>query len=79
MILSMDEKTIPISRGPAGKKRLADAQNIQPENALNYCALFDQTGECVFIIGLDLMYIAANQQALQLLGQDLRKNHLNRR
>lgn len=31
-------------------------------------ALFEQTGECVFIIGLDFRYIAANQQALNLLG-----------
>jgi PAS domain S-box-containing protein len=63
----MDEKTIPISRDPAGQKLLAEARNIQPGNTLNYRALFDQTQECVFIIGLDLTYIAANQQALQLL------------
>jgi PAS domain S-box-containing protein len=66
----MDEKTVPISGDPVGKKLLADAQKIQPENTLNYRALFDQTGECVFIIGLDLTYIAANQQALHLLGYE---------
>ncbi|HUI89377.1 MAG TPA: ATP-binding protein [Anaerolineales bacterium] len=66
----MDEKTVPISRGPMSKKLLAEAQSIQAGNTLNYRALFDQTGECVFIIGLDLTYIAANQQALQLLGYE---------
>ncbi len=68
--MSMDDKTVPISRKPAGKKLLAEAQNIQPGNILNYRALFDQTRECVFIIGLDLTYMAANQQALQLLGYE---------
>lgn len=33
-------------------------------------ALFEQTGECVFIIGLDFRYIAANHQALSLLGYE---------
>ncbi|MGZ9223925.1 MAG: ATP-binding protein [Anaerolineales bacterium] len=32
--------------------------------------MFEQTGECVFIIGLDLRYITANQQALSLLGYE---------
>ena len=36
----------------------------------HYRALFEQTGECVFIIGLDLRYITANQQALSLLGYE---------
>lgn len=36
----------------------------------HYRALFEQTGECVFVIGLDLCYIAANQQALRLLGYE---------
>lgn len=35
--------------------------------------LFEQTGECVFIIGLDLRYITANRQALLLLGYDERE------
>ena len=68
--MSMDEKTVPIPRKPAGKKPLPEVRNIQPGNTLNYRALFDQTGECVFIIGLDLTYMAANQQALQLLGYE---------
>jgi PAS domain S-box-containing protein len=37
---------------------------------LDYRALFEQTGECVFIIGLDLCYIAANPQGLNLLGYE---------
>jgi two-component system phosphate regulon sensor histidine kinase PhoR len=35
---------------------------------VHYRALFDQTGESVFIIDMDLHYITANQQALDLLG-----------
>ncbi|HEY9151257.1 MAG TPA: PAS domain-containing protein, partial [Anaerolineales bacterium] len=63
----MDEKTIPISQHAPSQKLLAEAQNIKLGKNLNYHALFDQTWECVFIIGLDLTYISANQQALQLL------------
>ncbi len=37
---------------------------------LDYRALFEQTGECVFIIGLDFNLITANQQALRLLGYE---------
>jgi len=66
----MDEKTIPLPRLNAnlivqhGKPR-------QPWDDLLYGrALFEQTSECVFIIGLDFRYIAANQQALFLLGYE---------
>jgi PAS domain S-box-containing protein len=31
-------------------------------------ALFEQTGECIFIIDLDLRYVTANEKALSLLG-----------
>lgn len=37
---------------------------------LDYRALFEQMGECVFIIGLDFNLITANQQALRLLGYE---------
>ncbi|HJR81484.1 MAG TPA: ATP-binding protein [Anaerolineales bacterium] len=68
----MDEKTIPLPRP------------LQPDSArqqlragwgedFHYRALFEQTGECVFIIGLDLRYITANQQALSLLGYEERE------
>ena len=64
----MDENTIPLetyrlqdgeSSGIVGKKWGDD---------LHYRALFEQTSESVFIIGLDFRYLAANQQALSLLG-----------
>ncbi|HUH97985.1 MAG TPA: ATP-binding protein [Anaerolineales bacterium] len=63
----MDDKTIPLSEHAPGPRLPVEARNIEPGKNLNYRALFDQTQECVFIIGLDLTYIAANQQALQLL------------
>ena len=67
----MDDKTIPLSKLPAGslppsKKKHTEAWG---ENS-HYRALFDQTGECVFIIGLDLHYLAANRRALNLLGYE---------
>ncbi|MFZ5912067.1 MAG: ATP-binding protein [Chloroflexota bacterium] len=64
----MDEKTIPLGKFPSGKAT-PKPHKIWDEK-LDYRALFDQTGECVFIIGLDLHYLAANQQALDLLGYD---------
>ncbi|MEO5887156.1 MAG: ATP-binding protein, partial [Anaerolineales bacterium] len=66
----MDEKTIPLPR--PGRPR--DSVQKKPRNNwgedFHYRALFEQTGECVFIIGLDLRYITANQQALSLLGYE---------
>jgi len=68
--LFMDEKTIPLPR--PGRK--PDSVQKRPRNDwgedFHYRALFEQTGECVFIIGLDLRYITANQQALSLLGYE---------
>lgn len=66
----MDEKTIPLekyrvdAKKPAGKIKKAWGQDV------HYRALFEQTSECVFIIGLDFHYLAANQQALSLLGYE---------
>jgi len=37
---------------------------------LDYRALFEQTGECVFVLGLDFKFITANQQALKLIGYE---------
>lgn len=64
----MDEKTIPLPR--PGRELGSSATNSQAQwgEDFHYRALFEQTGECVFIIGLDLHYVAANQQALSLLG-----------
>ena len=68
--LFMDEKTIPLPRpGPKPDSALKRSRNEWGEN-FHYRALFEQTGECVFIIGLDLRYITANQQALSLLGYE---------
>ena len=65
----MDEKTIPLSKLPVDVK----VQVTGPSKLgakLDYRALFEQTGECVFIIGLDFKFITANQQALRLLGYE---------
>src|SRR4030095_5182556 len=66
----MHEKTIPLQKFfiESGAKLKEPVR--QDRNDLHYRALFDQTGECVFIIGLDLCYRAANQQALNLLGYE---------
>jgi len=66
----MHEKTIPLQKFVI-ESSASVKESIQPESDdLHYRALFDQTGECVFIIGLDLCYLAANQQALNLLGYE---------
>lgn len=73
MIFPMDEKTIPLPR-PNISQIIKDRnpQQVWGDN-LHYRALFEQTGECVFIIGLDFRYLAANQQALRLLGYEERE------
>src|SRR5215216_1462080 len=69
-ILFMDEKTIPLPRpGQDSDSTLKKSRYGWGED-FHYRALFEQTGECVFIIGLDLRYITANQQALSLLGYE---------
>ncbi len=65
----MDEKTIPLNKLPVEIKIQIGGKNKLGTN-LDYRALFEQTGECVFIIGLDFKFITANQQALRLLGYD---------
>ena len=66
----MDDKTIPLSKLPADSlPPLKKHSEAWGENS-HYRALFDQTGECVFIIGLDLHYLAANRRALNLLGYE---------
>jgi PAS domain S-box-containing protein len=65
----MDEKTIPLSKLPVDVKvQISGKSKIGAD--LDYRALFEQTGECVFIIGLDFKFITANQQALRLLGYE---------
>ena len=65
----MDEKTVPLAKHMMERRQAGKAVPVPwGKKDLDYSALFDQTGECVFIIGLDLRYLAANQQALSLLG-----------
>lgn len=66
----MDEKTVPLPKASLGSKKLQDHPVSKWGQDFNYRSLFEQTGECVFIIGLDLRYITANQQALDLLGYE---------
>src|SRR5215207_8627073 len=70
MTLSMDEKTIPLSRCQQEQEAASKKTSNEWGEDFHYRALFEQTGECVFIIGLDLRYITANQQALHLLGYE---------
>jgi PAS domain S-box-containing protein len=66
----MDEKTIPLEKYALKKRmRQVKAGKSWGED-LHYRALFEQTSECVFIIGLDFRYLAANRQALSLLGYE---------
>jgi PAS domain S-box-containing protein len=65
----MDEKTIPVSKLPVDVK-VQIAKGKRWDEKLDYRALFEQMGECVFIIGLDFHFITANPQALELLGYD---------
>jgi PAS domain S-box-containing protein len=65
----MDEKTIPIGNLSPYLTSLVQKKNKQAWGEdVHYRALFNQTGESVFIIDMDLHYITANQQALDLLG-----------
>ena len=64
----MDEKTIPI-KSPAPENRAIIVKKKGRREIDQFGpTLFEQTGECVFIIDLDLRYLAANRQALDLLG-----------
>ena len=56
----MDEKTIPLNKFPVEIKAQAAGGNNGLGASLDYRALFEQTGECVFIIGLDFKFITAN-------------------
>ncbi len=65
----MDEKTIPLGKLPVEiKVQVSEKNNLRAD--LDYQALFEQTGECVFIIGQDFKFITANQQAVRLLGYE---------
>ncbi|HLO29447.1 MAG TPA: PAS domain S-box protein [Anaerolineales bacterium] len=67
----MDEKTIPLQKYEI-ESRLGAADKVKKKwgDDLHYRALFEQTSECVFIIGLDFRYLAVNHHALNLLGYE---------
>jgi len=69
----MDEKTIPLDKYFIESRINARKSNKKWGEDLHYRALFEQTSECVFIIGMDFRYLAANQQALRLLGYEERE------
>jgi PAS domain S-box-containing protein len=68
----MDERTIP-RQAYFERRKVEDHARQRWGNDLHYRALFEQSGECVFIIGFDLRYIAVNQHALDLLGYEERE------
>lgn len=70
MMFSMADNTLPVSEyfGETSQTLTDSARKWGSD--IHYRDLFEQTGECVFIIGLDLRYIAVNQQALSLLGYE---------
>src|SRR5688572_18949928 len=69
----MDEKTIPLQKYVIDSRNQLGKPNKRWGEDLHYRSLFEQTSECVFIIGLDFCYLAANQQALSLLGYEERE------
>lgn len=64
----MEDNTIPIRLVPNRHDRPVLGPPSNWDESISYRALFEQTGECIFIISLDFRYITANQQALNLLG-----------
>jgi PAS domain S-box-containing protein len=66
----MDDRTLPQPRLRVGRTSPQDTPDGEWDEYLYGHELFEQTSECVFIIGLDFRYIAVNQQALNLLGYE---------
>ena len=64
----MEDKTIPIKEVFNQQVKSILGRNLNWDDTLSYRALFEQTGEYIFIIGLDFHYITANQKALDVLG-----------
>jgi PAS domain S-box-containing protein len=64
----MDEKTIPIATYQAGRSSQEGSRIKAWGDDFHYRALFEQSDDCIFIISLGLSYMAANPQALELLG-----------
>ena len=66
----MDEKTIPLPRLHVKSATTFAASENGWDEHLYGRELFEQSGECIFIIGMDLRYIAVNGRALSLLGYE---------
>ncbi|HKI54566.1 MAG TPA: ATP-binding protein [Anaerolineales bacterium] len=66
----MDEKTIPLPRLHVKSTTTFAASENGWDEHLYGRELFEQSGECIFIIGMDLRYIAVNGRALSLLGYE---------
>jgi PAS domain S-box-containing protein len=64
----MGEKTSPVSTYLANQSRAERSKNKAWGDDFHYRALFEQSDDCIFIISLGLLYMAANPQALNLLG-----------
>jgi PAS domain S-box-containing protein len=68
----MGEKAIPVSTLPVNQSQAEESKTKAGSQAwgddFHYRALFEQSNDCIFIIGLGLVYMAANPQALNLLG-----------
>lgn len=64
----MDDRTLPIPKVTSviGREKARERATWSANSFAS--GLFQQTGECVFVIDMDLHYIAANRRALQLLG-----------
>ena len=66
----MDEKTIPSTKLRIKPATLPVTAETDWDEHLYGRELFEQSGECIFIIGLDLRYVAVNRRALNLLGYE---------
>ena len=66
----MDEKTIPLPKLHVKSATIFGASEKGWDEHLYGRELFEQSGECIFIIGMDLRYIAVNGRALSLLGYE---------
>ncbi|HVM71548.1 MAG TPA: PAS domain S-box protein [Anaerolineales bacterium] len=64
----MDDKTIPNATYQAAQSTQEQPRPAAWGDDFHYRALFEQSDDSIFIISLGLRYMAANPQALQLLG-----------
>jgi PAS domain S-box-containing protein len=64
----MVEETTPLGTFQTDQPQSDGSRNKAWGDDFHYRALFEQSDDCIFIISLGLAYLAANPQALQLLG-----------